>query len=84
MRGQGTNGWFGWWDNARAEQLVEEWLEAPDAPAQKRVAQELAILTMSEVGTVPVGMWFGKTAYRRSITGVLQGAAPYPWNVHPV
>ncbi len=83
VRGQGKDGWFGWWDSPKAEQLVQSWLDAPDEAAQKKVASELAMLTMSEVGTVPVGMWFGKTAYRRSITGVLQGAAPYPWNVRP-
>jgi peptide/nickel transport system substrate-binding protein len=83
VRGQGKDGWFGWWENARAEELVQIWLDAPDEASQKRAATELANLTMSEVGTIPLGMWFGRTAYRRTITGVLPGAAPYPWNVRP-
>jgi peptide/nickel transport system substrate-binding protein len=83
VRGQGKDGWFGWWESARAEQLVQQWLDAPDEPAQKRVASELANLAMAEVATIPVGQWYGKTAFRRSITGVLQGVSPYPWNVRP-
>ena len=38
---------------------------------------------MTDVATVPVGQWYGKTAFRRGITGVLQGVSPYPWNVRP-
>ena len=43
---------------------------------EKKAVYAIALLglTMSEVGTIPVGMWFGKTAFRKSITGVLQGA----------
>jgi peptide/nickel transport system substrate-binding protein len=83
VRGQGAAGWFGWWENAKSEQLVQDWLDAPDPARQKQLAQELARLAMSEVATIPVGQWYGKTAFRNSITGVLPGAAPYPWNVRP-
>ncbi len=83
IRGQGLAGWFGWWDSPKAEQLVQDWLAAPDAARQKALAQELARFAMDELPYINVGQWFGKTAYRKSITGVLQGAAPYPWNVRP-
>ena len=85
MRGQGKNGgWFGWWESAKAEELTQQWLTAPDAASQKAAAQELSRLAMSEVATIPLGINYAKTAYRSSITGVLQGVAPYPWNVRPV
>ncbi len=83
VRGQGKDAWFGWWDSAKAEQLVQDWLDAPDAAGQKQKAAELARLTMSDVGTIPLGQWYGKTAFRKSITGVLPGVSPYPWNVRP-
>ena len=83
IRGQGGAGWFGWWESGKAEQLVQDWLDAPDPARQKVLAQELATLAMDELPFIPVGQWFGKTAYRKSITGVMQGAAPYPWNVRP-
>jgi peptide/nickel transport system substrate-binding protein len=83
VRGQGRNGgWFGWWESAKAEELTQDWLAAPDAASQKRIASELGRLAMSEVATVPLGIYYSKTAYR-GLTGVLQGVAPYPWNVRP-
>jgi peptide/nickel transport system substrate-binding protein len=38
---------------------------------------------MTDVATVPVGQWYGKTAFRRGITGLLQGVSSHPWNVRP-
>jgi peptide/nickel transport system substrate-binding protein len=38
---------------------------------------------MADVAIVPLGQWQGRTAYRRSITGVKPGGAPYPWGVRP-
>ena len=83
VRGQGKAGWFGWWTSARAEELTQDWLAAPDAASQKRIASELSRLAMAEVATIPLGINYAKTAYRKTITGVLQGVAPYPWNVRP-
>jgi peptide/nickel transport system substrate-binding protein len=82
VRGQGRAGWFGWWSSPEAEKLTQEWLTAPDPASQKRFAQELSTLVMRDVGTVPLGINYTKTAYR-GITGVLNGVAPYPWNVRP-
>jgi peptide/nickel transport system substrate-binding protein len=83
IRGLGLAGWYGWWESAKAEQLVQDWLDAPDAVRQKIIATELARFAMNELPYVTLGQWFGKTAYRKSITGVMQGLAPYPWNVRP-
>jgi peptide/nickel transport system substrate-binding protein len=79
--GRGPKGWFGWWDNAEARDLTAQWLTAPDAAAQEKAAKALSHVAMTDVATIPVGQWYGKTAFRRSITGVLQGVSPYPWNV---
>jgi peptide/nickel transport system substrate-binding protein len=83
IRGQGLSGWYGWWENAKAEQLVQSWLDAPDATTRTTLATELSRLAMDELPYVSLGQWFGKTAYRKTITGVMQGFAPYPWNVKP-
>lgn len=82
-RGQGLASWYGWWENPKAEQLIQDWLDAPDAARQKAIATEFARYVMDELPFVSLGQWFGKTAYRKSITGVMQGVAPYPWNVRP-
>jgi peptide/nickel transport system substrate-binding protein len=83
LSGRGKKGWFGWWSNPDAIALTEQWLAAPDAAAQTKVAKSLAHVGMTDVCGVIVGQWYGKTAYRKSITGVLQGVSPYPWNVRP-
>jgi peptide/nickel transport system substrate-binding protein len=81
VRGQGAQGWFGWWANARAEELAEAWLFAEDEAAQRRVAGELGRLAMEEVAFVPLGQFVIRTAFRANVTGILQGSSPYPWNV---
>ena len=84
VRGQGAKGWFGWWDNPTAEQLAEEWLYAADAEAQKKAAVTLGRLALEEVATIPLGQFVIRTAYRKSLTGMLKGSAPYPWGVKRV
>ena len=83
VRGQGAAGWYGWWSSPHAEELVGEWLAATDPAAQARLARQIGDLALEEVATVPLGRFFVKTAFRSSITGVLQGTSPFPWNVRP-
>jgi peptide/nickel transport system substrate-binding protein len=84
VRGQGRAGWFGWWENARAEELAEAWLYAEDEATQRRLAGELGRLALEEVSFVPLGQFVIRTAFRRDITGILHGSSPYPWNVRRV
>lgn len=81
IRGQGEKGWFGWWKSDKAEELAEAWLYAPDEATQKEKAKELNRLAMEEVATIPLGQFLSRTAYRKSITGMLAGSVPYPWGV---
>ena len=81
VRGAGPKGWFGWWDSPRAEALAEEWLYAPDEAGQKKAAAALGRLALEETATIPLGQFVLRTAYRRSLTGMLSGSAPYPWGL---
>lgn len=83
INGRGKQGWFGWWSNAEATRLTGEWVSAPDTAGQEKAAKALSHVAMTDVGALMVGQWYGKTAFRRSLTGVLQGLSPYPWNVKP-
>ncbi len=83
VRGQGSAGWYGGWDDPKAVAAMQSWIDAPDEATRKHFATDLANLAMDEVSTVSLGQWFGKTAYRRSIMDVLPGVSPYPWNVRP-
>lgn len=81
VRGQGGKGWFGWYDSAKAEALAEEWLYAPDEAAQKKAASALGRLALEDTATIPLGVFKIRTAYRKGLTGMLKGTAPYPWGL---
>ena len=81
VRGQGDKGWFGWWSSPKVEEMVEDWVAAPDAATQRRLADAIGDLALEQVATVPLGMFYTKTAYRSDLTGMLDGPAPYPWNL---
>ena len=81
IRGQGEAGWFGWWRSDRAEALTAEWIDAPDDAARARAAATLGRLALDEVATIPLGQFTIRTAFRRNLTGMLEGSTPYPWNV---
>ncbi|MGO4403639.1 ABC transporter substrate-binding protein [Bosea sp. RAF48] len=84
VRGQGEKGWFGWWTSDKAEGLAEQWLYAPDEAAQKKTAVELGRLALEECATIPLGQFVIRTAYRKNLTGMLPGSAPYPWGLKRV
>jgi len=84
LRGQGAGGWFGWYANADIEALTQQWLDAPDEAVQTQLAKKIGRLALEDTASITVGQFYLQTAYRKNITGVLQGIAPYPWNVRPV
>jgi peptide/nickel transport system substrate-binding protein len=81
IRGQGEAGWFGWWKSDRAEALTAEWIDAPDEASRARIAGEIGRLALDEVATIPLGQFTIRTAFRRNLTGLLEGSTPYPWNI---
>jgi peptide/nickel transport system substrate-binding protein len=60
--------------------LRQDWLDAPEAVAQKRLAVEIQRQALVDVPYVPLGQYFFSTAYQTNITGVLDGV-PVFWNV---
>ena len=70
--------------NALIEHRPGNWAYAPAPASQQRFARELGHLAMTEVPTIPLGQQYERTAFRKSITGILSGVASYPWNVRPV
>jgi peptide/nickel transport system substrate-binding protein len=68
LRGNGPDAWFGWPSSPRLEALRDEWLEAPDAEAQKRVGREVQAQFFRDVPFYPLGQYFLDSAYRRGLT----------------
>ena len=83
LREQGAAAWFGWPNNPKVEAMVQDWLAAPDEAAQHKVADAIGVQSLEDVSTVPIGQFFIKTAFRKEVTGIKQGIAPYPFNVRP-
>ena len=46
---------------------AQDWLAATDPAEQKRIALALNMLAMEEVATVPVGQFYLRTAFRRTV-----------------
>lgn len=80
-RGQGAAGWFGWYASAEVERLTGEWLDTPGAEARQLIATEIGRVANGDVATIPLGRFFMRSAFRRTLEGVLPGPAPYFWNL---
>jgi len=81
VRGTGERGWPGWYQNAEVEAAVTAWLDAPDEASRRAAADTAGRIAMDEVSTLPLGIVFNRTAFRRSMSPPMEGAAPYPWNI---
>ena len=79
--GTGEKAWFGWPTSPRIEALRDAWYDAPDLPAQQRIARDLQSVALEEVPFVPTGLWRVPTARRANVTGILRASRPLFWNV---
>jgi peptide/nickel transport system substrate-binding protein len=80
LRGNGAGGWFGWPEMPKLEQLRSAWFAAPDLPAQKQIAAEIQQTVFDEVPFYPLGQLYQPTAYKKQLSGVLDGFVLF-WNV---
>ncbi|MBV8914693.1 MAG: ABC transporter substrate-binding protein [Acetobacteraceae bacterium] len=80
LRGTGGQAWFGWPTSPRIEALRDEWLDATDLPAQKRIAAEIQAQAFQDVPYLPLGLFYNPSAYRADLTGILHGF-PIFWNL---
>lgn len=81
IRMHGEGAWFGWPKDERVEEMVQAWIEAPDAAAQAAAMAELQRRAWDAVPYAPTGLFRLRTAFRADITGVLQGPNPFVWNL---
>ena len=80
IRGNGTDGWFGWPKSERLEAARAEWFDAPTLEAQKAAARKQQEIAFEEVPSLPLGQAITTTAYRRTLTDVPKGL-PLFWSV---
>lgn len=80
LRGNGKAAAPGWPVSERIEGLRNEWLGAPDAAAQRRLAEQLQLQAFQDVPYIPLGAQLQQTAYRADLQGILPGL-PVFWSI---
>jgi peptide/nickel transport system substrate-binding protein len=81
--GRGKNGgWFGWADDPTIEKLKDQFARSSTVDEQKKLAAEIQKEAYDQVIYVPLGQFVIPSAWRKSLTGVLDGpATPVFWNI---
>jgi peptide/nickel transport system substrate-binding protein len=80
LRANGAKAWFGWPDLPDLQALIEDWVDAVDEAARKRIAADIQREAFETVPYLPTGQYFGHTACRTDITGIVPGQIVF-WNV---
>ncbi|HET6185145.1 MAG TPA: ABC transporter substrate-binding protein [Acetobacteraceae bacterium] len=80
LRGNGKQALFGWPTAPKIEALRQQWIDAPDDAARRKLAVDLQLQALEDVPYVPLGQVFGATAHQKDITGILDGFVMF-WNV---
>ncbi|SDB69652.1 ABC transporter substrate-binding protein [Belnapia rosea] len=73
VRGLGRNGPFGWPESARIEALRDQFMDADSLADQQRLSREIQMQAWQDVPYIPTGAWMQPFAFRRNITGMLNG-----------
>ena len=81
IRGLGSTAWFGWYKDEEMEGLTRRFVEASDQGERDQIVMQIQLRAFDQVPYVPIGMFQIRSAYRKSLTGVVEGTAPYFWNV---
>jgi peptide/nickel transport system substrate-binding protein len=80
LRGNGAKGWTGWPDSPKLESLRRAWMDSTRLEEQQRIAVQMQLQAWIDVPYVPLGQDLQPSAYRRDLTGLLDGF-PLFWNV---
>ncbi|GGJ17007.1 ABC transporter substrate-binding protein [Neoroseomonas lacus] len=81
VRGLGAGGYFGWYENARIEALIGDWLTASTDQQQQAIYDAVQAEAWAAPPTIMLGQYFPTTAYRGDLTGRITTSSPLPWNI---
>lgn len=65
LRGNGKDAWFGWPTSPQLEALRDQWFNAPDLAAQKRICEQIQSQAFEDVPYVPLGAIYQVMALRK-------------------
>jgi peptide/nickel transport system substrate-binding protein len=83
LRTNGEKAWFGWTNSPRIEELRAAWVDAPDIPAQQKIAAEIQLQCWIDVPHLPLGVWYQPMAWQNTIDGIPDGF-PLFWGARRV
>jgi peptide/nickel transport system substrate-binding protein len=83
ISGKGKNGgWFGWPEDARMEAMRDAFARSSSPEEQKKIATDIQKEVYDQVIYIPLGQFQVISAWRKSLSGVLDGPAiPVFWNI---
>lgn len=81
LRGNGKAGWFGWPVSPALEGLRDQWFNAPDEAAQKKVCEQIQAVAFQEVPYVSIGSYFLPNALRSNLKNFVQAGSNCFWGV---
>jgi peptide/nickel transport system substrate-binding protein len=83
ISGKGKNGgWFGWPDDSKMEVLRDAFARSSSPEEQKKIAAGIQKQVYDQVIYIPLGQYRVANAWRKSLSGVLDGpATPIFWNI---
>jgi peptide/nickel transport system substrate-binding protein len=81
IRGQGANGWAGWYDSPEMERLTSEWIGSATEQQAQDVLDQIQRLALNDVPIIPLGQYYAYNALRRELTGYLPCSYSLFWNL---
>lgn len=80
-RGLGPSGYFGWYENAAAEKLVDDWMVANTDQQRQSIYDAIQAETFAAPPTIMLGQYFPTTALRSDLTGRIPTNTPLGWSI---
>jgi peptide/nickel transport system substrate-binding protein len=83
VSGRGTKGaWWGWPEDAKVEAMRNAFVRSSSPEEQKKIAADIQREVYDQVLYIPLGQWRRVAAWRKSLSGVIEGpATPVFWNI---
>ena len=81
MRGNGRDGWFGWPNNPRMDEIFDRWLAASDPAEQVGLERDYELEGLRTLPFIPLGRFRQTAAWRDNLRGLLDGPSVVFWNV---
>jgi peptide/nickel transport system substrate-binding protein len=80
-RGLGLRGYAGWFDCPEMERLVDALITADNEAERQRLSLGAQRLAMQEAPIVPLGLWQPRSAFPRTITGMVPCTSTLFWSL---